>query len=104
MHSDALTEFVRASTHVVAFAAVAVLWLTPTTGGSARAQTRDDSAAGFIGLGSRRGLTEGANVRTAPSPDGGDSSFQFSSHRICNRLHLSRHNALRTPTGDRRRH
>jgi uncharacterized protein (TIGR02001 family) len=76
MASDALAKLVRA--RLVAVTAIVVLWLESAISVSALAQARDDSAIGSIGLGSRRGLTEGAPVRTAPSPDGKESPFEFS--------------------------
>ena len=71
LQSAAQAKLGCALTRAVATAAVGALWLA--TGGSARAQTRDD-----IGLGTRRGLAEEAPARTARPQDGKESPFEFS--------------------------
>jgi uncharacterized protein (TIGR02001 family) len=47
-------------------------------GGSVRAQTPDDDAAGSINLGARGGLAAEAPVGTVPRQDGTPSSYEFS--------------------------
>jgi uncharacterized protein (TIGR02001 family) len=73
-----VAEFGRAWGRIAAIAAVAALSLTPLTGGSARAQTSDDNAAGSINLGARAGLAAEGPVSTAPPQDGAASPFEFS--------------------------
>lgn len=73
MQSDAMAEFVCAA-RATAAAAISVLLFAPATG---YAQTRDDTAGGSISLGSRRGITQGAQARTAPSQDGKENPLEF---------------------------
>jgi hypothetical protein len=58
-------------------AAFAALCLAPTGGGSARAQTGADTAAGSINLGARGGIAPEA-PRTAPASDQSNGPVEFS--------------------------
>ena len=81
MPSDALVEFAggrsRAIAGVIAIA-VAAFWLVSATGGTARAQPRDNNPVGAIGLGVRGGPAGEAPVHAAPSKDGAESPVEFS--------------------------
>ena len=73
MPSDALAKVRRAS--VVSIAAVAGLWLAPTTGGSARADD-EGSSGGAIGLGGR-GWSATETNRTTPRKDLAPEQLEF---------------------------
>jgi hypothetical protein len=73
-----MVEFSRASGRIVAITALVALSLAPAIGGSVRAQTHDDDAAGSINLGARGGLAAEAPVGTVPRQDGTPSSYEFS--------------------------
>ena len=77
MQGDAVAEFARARGRVVAIATVAALSLASAAGGSARAQTGGDNAAGSLNLGARAGLAADAPPRAAPPQDGAPSPFEF---------------------------
>jgi|SRR5271166_1011295 len=78
MQSDATAKHDCASKYTLAIASAAVLSFGVATGGSARAQTSDDNAAGSINLGARGGIAAEPPARTAPSQDSAASPFAFS--------------------------
>ena len=73
-----MAEFGHARGRIAALAAAVALSPAPETGGSARAQTGDDTAGGSINIGARAGLAADAPVRTAPRQDGAAGPFEFS--------------------------
>ena len=81
MPSDAFVEFARGCSRAIAGViaiAVAPLWLVSATGGKARAEPRDNTAVGAIGLVSRGGPAGEAPVHTAPPKDGAESPVELS--------------------------
>jgi uncharacterized protein (TIGR02001 family) len=58
--------------------AFAVLWLTPVSGGSARAQTGTANTASSINLGAHGGIAPQGLVRDAPAQDRPDGPVEFS--------------------------
>lgn len=78
MQGDAVAEFARTRGRVVAIATVAALSLASAAGGSARAQTGDDDAAGRINLGAHRGLAAEAPLRADPPQADAASHLEFS--------------------------
>ena len=78
MPSHAPIELDRGSPRAVASVAAAALWLVSATGGTARAEPRDNNAGGAIGLGARGGPAGEAPVHTAPPKDGAESPVEFS--------------------------
>ena len=75
---DAVAEFGHARGRIAALAGAVALSLAPEIGGSARAQTGDDTAGGSINIGARAGLAGDAPVRTAPRQDGAAGPFELS--------------------------
>ena len=81
MPSDALVEFARGRSRAIAGViaiAVAPLWLVSANGGPARAEPRDNNAAGAIGLGVHGGPAGEAPVHTGRPQDGAESPVEFS--------------------------
>jgi hypothetical protein len=73
-----VAEFGHARGRIAGLAAAVALSLAPEIGGSARAQTGDDTAGGLINIGARAGLAGDAPVRTAPRQDGAAGPFELS--------------------------
>jgi len=100
---DAVAEFGHARGRIAALAGAVALSLAPEIGGSARAQTGDDTAGGSINIGARAGLAGDAPVRTAPRQDGAAGPFELSARAGFASDYIYRRHALRSQAGGRRR-